>query len=136
MMFESVKWIRLAEDRDLWLTLISTMVSLLVSWKVWIFLSSWENIRSLKILHNGVHCTSIKNDQQNIGGTWSRSFYVCYCLGLSKLLYILSDTDNYSVSLNYYSEMAWVWLEPTRYLFGAQEVHTILSIFIDWEYQN
>jgi len=69
-------------------------------------------------------------------GLGSHLFYVCYCLGLNKLLYILSDTDDYSVSLNYYSEMAWVCLEPTRYLSGAQEVHAILSIFIDCEYQN
>jgi len=66
MMFESVNWIRLAEDRDLWLTLISTMVSLLVSRKVWIFLGSWENIIFLKILHHGVYCTSVKSDQHNI----------------------------------------------------------------------
>jgi len=63
------------------------------------------------------------------------SLVLCYCLGLNKLFYILSDTDN-SVSLNYYSEMVWVCLEPTRYLSSPQEMHTILSIFIDCQYQN
>jgi hypothetical protein len=94
MCLESVKWIRLAEDRDLWLTFISTMVSLFVSWKVRIFLSSWENIRFLKILHHGIHCKSMKSDQPSIDDTWSRLFYVYYCLGLNKWFYILSGTDN------------------------------------------
>jgi hypothetical protein len=78
----------------------------------------------------------MKSDHHNIGGTWSRLFCVCYCLGLNKLFYILSGTDNYYVLLNYYSEKAWVCLEPTRYLSGAREVYKILSIFIICHYQN
>lgn len=103
---------------------------------MWIFLSSWDNIKFLKIQHHGVHCKSVKSDQHSIGGTWSYLFCVCYCLGLNKLFYILNGTDNYYVLLNYYSEMAWVCLEPTRYLSGAQKVNKILSIFIFCNYQN
>ena len=42
----------------------------------------------------------------------------------------------YYVLLNYYSEVAWVCLEPTSYLSGAQEVHKILGAFIVCHYQN
>jgi len=78
----------------------------------------------------------LKSDQHNIGDTWSCLFCVCYCLELNKLFYILSGTDNCYVLLNYCSEKAWFCLKPTRYLFGAQEVHKILSIFIVCHYQN